>query len=251
MHGAQNDFVVIDTRAQTVSASPAFVRWICDRHVGIGADGVLLVGSSEDGTPSMRVLNADGSEAEMCGNGVRCVARFLDENGEGSSFAIATPAGAIETVVVERDPIYRVRVDMGMPRRLELTLTNRDAVAVDVGNPHVVIFTNRPEAFDVVAAGEAMQGDPAFPRGTNVHAVAVENRRKIRVAHYERGAGRTMACGTGAVACVFAARERGLTESSVAVHVPGGELFVEIAGRGRAFMTGPAVRVFDTTIAVP
>lgn len=251
MHGARNDFIVLDARTVALEDVSLLGRRLCDRHTGIGADGLLLVGRSSSADASMRVINADGSEAEMCGNGVRCVARYLDERGEGGELVIETPAGAIRTEVVERGETYRVRVDMGIPHVLKLTLPFPDAVAVDIGNPHVVLFRAAlGDVADFAGLGEELQRSYLFPRGTNVHVAVIENRRKMRVRHYERGAGLTMACGTGAVACVAAAVARDAVVSPVTVHVPGGELLIDVDAAGRAFMTGPAVHVFDTTIDV-
>lgn len=249
MHGARNDFIVIDERAAALEEPAAFARWACDRHTGIGADGVLLIGPSSRAHATMRVINADGGEAEMCGNGIRCVARFLDEAGEGGALAIETAAGIIETHVLMRDPQYQVRVGMGVPRiDARAVSALGDAVFVDMGNPHVVLFGGSLDPVDLVATGEAFQRDSDFPHGTNVHAVAVENRHTLRVRHYERGVGLTMACGTGVVACAAAGIDRGLVESPVTVHVPGGELRVEWDGVGRSYLIGPAIRVFDAQI---
>jgi diaminopimelate epimerase len=246
MHGARNDFIVIDARAKALDGLPALARRLCDRHTGIGADGLLVIGDSSVAQASMRVINADGSEAEMCGNGIRCVARYLDEHGEGGEMEIETQAGVIRTQVVERGSNYRVRVDMGVPRLLDVALQLEGTAVVDVGNPHVVLFGVGD--VELVRLGEEFQRHPAFPNGTNVHVCVIEGPHEMRVRHYERGAGLTMACGTGAVACVVAAGARGIAGSPVTVHVPGGDLEIEVAADGRAFMTGPAVHVFDTTI---
>ncbi len=248
MHGARNDFIVLDARQLAVDNLPALARRLCDRHTGIGADGLLVVGPSSRANASMRVVNADGSEAEMCGNGVRCVARYLDERGEGGDATIETLAGFIQTAVVDRGEIYRVRVDMGVPRVEERSLPLEDALAVDTGNPHAVLFRASLDDLDLLSLGEQLQQSPLFPGGTNVHIAVVENAHELRVRHYERGAGLTMACGTGAVACVAAGMLRYGIASPVTVHVPGGDLLIEINGSGRAFMTGPAARVFETTI---
>ncbi len=250
MHGARNDFIVVDARTNPLDDLPEMARRLCDRHTGIGADGVLVVGSSPSGRASMRVINADGSEAEMCGNGVRCVARFLDERGEGREAIIETAAGPIRTSVVDRGETYRVRVDVGVPRIRDLALPFEDAVAVEVGNPHIVLFRKSIDEMDLLSLGQEMQQSPLFPAGINLHVASINDRHDMRVRHYERGAGLTMACGTGTVACAAAAMARGAAASPVTVHVPGGDLLIEIDPAGRAFMTGPAVHVFDTTIEV-
>jgi diaminopimelate epimerase len=196
----------------------------------------------------MRVINADGSEAEMCGNGIRCIARYLDELGEGGEKTIETLAGFVTTRVVERGNVYRVRVEMGTPNVRDDTLAIHDAVVVDTGNPHVVLFREALEGVELKLLGEGLQKHAFFPEGVNVHVAVMREPDQIAMRHYERGVGLTMACGTGAVATVAAARSRGLAASVVNVRVPGGDLMVEIDAGGRAFMTGPAVHVFDTTI---
>lgn len=250
MHGARNDFVVLDARAKALEELPALARRLCDRHSGIGADGLLVIGDSTRARASMRVINADGSEAEMCGNGIRCVARYLDEHGEGGTLSIETPAGIIGTSVIERGTIYRVRVDMGVPSIVRRALPFEEAVLVDTGNPHLVLFRAAGDGVDLRSLGEQLQQSDLFPSGTNVHVAVVEGAHEVRVRHYERGAGLTLACGTGAVACVVAGISRATLASPVMVHVPGGELAIEIAPDGRAFMTGPAAHVFDTTIDI-
>jgi diaminopimelate epimerase len=240
MHGARNDFVVLDRRAHPVEDLPALARTLCDRHTGIGADGLLVIDELPNGSLSMRIINADGSEAEMCGNGIRCVAAYLDASGEGAQHVIATIAGPIATQVVERGETYQVRVAMGVPKV--------DGTIVDVGNPHMVIFANALD--DVDLEKQAREYTKHHPDGINVHVVVLCGPHELRVRHYERGAGYTMACGTGAVASAAAAIVRGDVSSPVTVHVPGGELRIEWDGRGEAFMTGPAVRVFDAEIDV-
>jgi len=247
-HGARNDFIVLDARAKAVDNVRAFaLRW-CDRHAGIGADGVLVIGNSERAPVSMRVINADGSEAEMCGNGVRCVARYLDERGEGAAFTIDTVGGLIRTEVMERGEVYQVRVDVGEPRFVDVEGAEPQSALVVVGNPHLVLFREEIGAFDLVAIGEAAQSDTRYPGGINVHLVETEDPSTLRLRHYERGAGLTMACGTGTVAGAVASIVRGDVSSPVLARVPGGELIIEWNGNGHAYMTGPAVHVFDTQI---
>jgi len=251
MHGARNDFIVLDRRVHIVEDLVGFARWACDRHVGIGADGVLAIESSRVADARMRVINADGSEAEMCGNGIRCVARYLDEHGEGDRLRIETLAGIIETAVVAHDPEYLVRVDMGVPRSDDRRIGVADSAFVDMGNPHVVLTRAALDDVDLAATAAHLASSPSFPDGTNVHVSVTQDRRTLRVRHFERGVGFTQACGTGAVASAVAAITAGVVESPVTVHVPGGTLVIEWAGPGsRAYMTGPTVRVFETTIGV-
>jgi len=251
MHGARNDFIVLDHRTAKLDDLSAFARWACDRRAGIGGDGVIVIDESTIAGARMRVFNADGSEAEMCGNGIRCAARWLDEAGEGDRLRFETLAGVVETAVVAREPEYLVRVAIGTPRvEPGPVRLNDDARFVDVGNPHVVIFRERVEDVDLTMLATRMQAMDGFSSGTNVHLAAVEGKNALRVRHWERGVGLTMACGTGAVACAAAAIERGVVASPVEVFVPGGRLIVEWNGAGQAFLTGPAVRVFDTAVRV-
>lgn len=248
MHGTFNDFVVLDLRAGEVPDLSGFARAVCDRRGGVGADGLIVLAASAKAHAKMRIINADGSEAEMCGNGMRCAIRYLSELGEGDRFVIETLSGDISAQVVSKGEAYEVRLEMGEPEMVSAELPFPNSCFVSVGNPHVVIFRDSLEDFDLVAAGKRA---PQY----NVHAVVVANRHRIEARHYERGVGLTCACGTGAVACVAAAIERGLCDSPVDVHVPGGILHVEWTKGKPAFLTGPAVRVFDArlceTHAVP
>jgi diaminopimelate epimerase len=247
-HGARNDFIIVDARSQPLDDAELFAQRWCNRHAGIGADGLLIVDTGKRAAHSMRIINADGSEAEMCGNGIRCVARYLDERGEGGRLEIDTIGGIIRTEVIDRGEVYRVRVDVGEPHMLSMNETEPQSAIVQVGNRHLVFFREEIDRFDLWAIGEAIQEEPAYPGGINVHLIEVEGPSTLRVRHYERGVGLTMACGTGSVASAVAAIKRGDVKSPVLVRVPGGELTVEWNGNGNAFMTGPAVRVFETQI---
>lgn len=247
MHGARNDFIVVDARERPLDRVPVAARRLCDRRSGIGADGMLLVERSRVAHAAMRVVNVDGSEAETCGNGVRCVARYLDEAGEGGTLAIETAAGVVETRIVQREPEYLVRVAMGVPRYEEPQLGMAGAVLVDVGNPHVVLLRTDLDRGRLVGAAQSLQREPLLANGANVHEYVVEG-NALRAMHWERGVGLTQACGTGAVACAVAAIRRGVAESPVRVGVPGGWLTVEWDGSGIAHLTGPAERVFETNV---
>jgi diaminopimelate epimerase len=251
MHGARNDFLVFDARTSCVDSLAEFARAACDRRAGIGADGLIAIETGDGGGVRMRVINADGSEAEMCGNGVRCAARWLDERGEGDDVAFQTAAGIVRTRVIAREPQYLVRVEMDAPRVSPDSATFlAGARFVDMGNPHVVVFRDDPDDVDLTMIALRLQGATAFPEGTNVHVAAVQGPNALRVRHWERGVGLTMACGTGAVACAAAAIERKLVASPVDVFVPGGKLVVEWDGAGAVALTGPAVRVFETEMQV-
>ncbi len=249
MHGARNDFVVVDAR-DAPFAPEAFARWACDRRAGIGADGVILLEASRRADARMRTINADGSEAEMCGNGIRCAARWLDEAGEGERIAFETAGGIVRTEIVARVPEYLVRVAMGRPTLSEIELgTLGSAALVSTGNPHVVFLRDFVEEIDLEAVAQALQRDPRFPSGTNVHVASPCGANSLQVRHWERGVGATMACGTGAVACAVAAIARAVVCSPVELFVPGGRLVVECED-GEARLIGPAVRVFDADVSV-
>jgi diaminopimelate epimerase len=249
MHGAKNDFVVLDGRKGEPADLAAFARWVCDRHAGIGADGLIVLQESTTADVRMRTINADGSEAEMCGNGIRCAARWLDEAGAGERIRFETDAGTIETEIVTRDPAYLIRAAMGIPRigRLEVPWLS-DAVYVELGNPHAVVFCSDAEAFALEETACRLAQDGFFPNGINVHAAELRGSSMLRVRHWERGVGLTMACGTGAVACSAAAIVKKGAVSPIDVDVPGGRLVVEWDGNGEAYLIGPAVRVFDSEV---
>ncbi|HEY6326178.1 MAG TPA: diaminopimelate epimerase, partial [Candidatus Cybelea sp.] len=238
MHGAHNDFVILDQRGACLDDLPAFARWACDRRGGIGADGVIALGPSSAADVRMRTINADGSEAEMCGNGIRCAARWLDEAGEGDRVAFETEAGVIHTEIVARGSEYLVRVDMGWPRVASpIPVSVPIASFVDLGNPHVVVFESTVDALDLDALANAFQAYPAFASGTNVHLAAPSGEHAIQVRHWERGVGQTQACGTGAVACAAVAIVRYAAASPVEVFAPGGKLVVEWDGKSDARLT--------------
>jgi diaminopimelate epimerase len=248
MHGARNDFIVVDRRTAAVDLF-SFARWACDRRAGIGADGLIVLEPSRVADVRMRTINADGTEAEMCGNGIRCAARWLDEAGKGDRIAFETDAGIVRTEITAKVPEYLVRVAMGTPKLGEASIPMLAGAAfVEVGNPHVVIFRSGVDGFDLESVGEALQHEQRFLGGTNVHVAARCGPQTIEARHWERGVGLTAACGTGAVACAAVAIARGLTASPVEVFVPGGRLVVEWNGSGDAHLIGPAVRVFDAEV---
>jgi diaminopimelate epimerase len=248
--GTGNQFVLVDERAAPLDDAAAFARRVCDPERGLGADGVLLVEPSERFDARMRIVNADGSEAEMCGNGMRCVARYLDEHDGRDTATVETLAGPIGTRILSRAP-YTVAVEMGEPRIGEPHLVSGfRATPVDLGNPHVVIRLERDdlEALDLAHIGPRIEHDPRYPHGTNVHFVAREHGR-WRVRHWERGAGATQACGTGAVAVAAVLIVAGEAVSPVALDVPGGVLDVVWSPGERATLIGDAVREFERVVA--
>lgn len=241
LHGTFNDFVVLDQRTTTLDDLASFARNVCDRRGGVGADGLIVLLPSEHAYARMRVINADGSEAEMCGNGMRCAIRYLSERGEGDRFEIETLAGVIGAEVLEKGDAYEIRLQLGVPAFEDRALPFDRAAFVSMGNPHVVIFEQALDAIDLPATGEKMCD-------VNVHVAVPVNAHRLDVRHYERGVGLTYACGTGAAACAVAAIRAGLAQSPVDVHVPGGRLRVEWDGKGNAYLTGPAVRVFEAQV---
>jgi diaminopimelate epimerase len=259
MHGTQNAFLVIDERPPRIERYDELARALCARDGGFdGADGMLVIRDAPGFAAEMRIFNADGSEAEMCGNGVRCVVRYLAERGAGERFTVLTLAGPIGAEVVSRSPEFRARVDVGpvsfpngcAAETLDALDVSWTFFEVSLGNPHAVIFVDDLRAVDLVALGRAFATDARFPNGTNVHLVHVLDARTIAVRHFERGVGLTQACGTGAVACAAAARRLHGTASPVTVRVPGGTLLVEWEPGAAARLTGPAQTLFTRTIAV-
>ena len=248
-NGTNNTFVLVDAREQALEDPAGFARRACDARTGIGADGLLVVLPSRMADVRMRIINADGSEAEMCGNGIRCVARYLDEHDGRSAAQIETLAGPIRAAVIERDPNYRVEVELNAPQvGLVHEVAGFEAISVDVGNPHVVIFVADLGAIDLAVIGPRIECDGRYPHGTNVHFAHVTGSSTVDVLHWERGAGATQACGTGAVATAAAAIVvHGLT-SPVELHVPGGVLSVAWVAPNLAVMTGNAVKEFETTL---
>jgi len=248
MHGARNDFVIVDGRAEPLTDAASFARRICDRRAGVGADGCIVLERSDRADVRMRTINADGSEAEMCGNGIRCAARWLDEAGEGDRIAFETPAGIVRTEVVAREPEYLVSVAMATPHSSAFEHPDvPDAAFVDTGNPHVVVVVADVDAFDLDAAAQRLQRDPRFAGGVNVHAMTRRSDGALAVRHWERGVGQTMACGTGAIACAAVAVERGIASSPVELVVPGGRLVVRWDA-AIVYLVGPAAHVFDARL---
>ena len=267
MHGAGNDFVVIDATREPVAFDRSLWQRVADRHRGIGCDQILLVEPPRlDGTDfHYRIFNADGGEVEQCGNGARCFVRFVREKGltHKREIRVGTMAGIISPRLEDDG---RVTVDMGAPRlepadipfiapaRADVYLLDLDRGAVEVsavsmGNPHAVQVVADVDAAPVLEQGARIEAHPRFPNRVNAGFMQVVDRRTVRLRVYERGVGETLACGTGACAAVVAGNLRGLLDAQVDVHVRGGVLTIAWAGEGRpVHMTGPAVTVFEGTI---
>jgi diaminopimelate epimerase len=259
MHGTENTFVLIDERPPKLDDYAGLARRLCayEGELG-GADGLLVVGDAPGFAAEMRIFNADGSQAEMCGNGVRCVARYLAERGAGDRFRISTLAGPVEAEVLSRDP-FEVCVDVGAVHfpndGREETIAAAGATwsfyDVSLGNPHAVIFVENVNAIDLATLGVTLNWLERFtPQGTNVHVADVVDGTTVRARHYERGVGLTQACGTGAVAVAAAAiATRGLA-SPVTVLVPGGTLRVDWQPGRSAHLTGPAETMLERTLVL-
>ncbi|HEV8021666.1 MAG TPA: diaminopimelate epimerase [Candidatus Lustribacter sp.] len=246
MNGTRNEFVIVDGRETPLDDPVAFALRICDPSRGPGADGLLLALDSATADVRMRVINADGSEAEMCGNGIRCMARYLDEHDGRAEAIVETLSGPIATRILSREP-YTVSEVMGVPRiGTPHEVAGFTATPVDVGNPHVVIFVDDLAAIDINVLGPRIEGDPRYRGGMNVHFAQVAGKR-LRVLHWERGAGATAACGTGAVACAAVAMTTRGFASPVTLDVPGGTLRVEWSPGERATLIGDAVVEFSST----
>jgi len=264
-HGLGNDFVVVENHDLDMPDDPDFVRKVCDRRTGVGADGILYIGPDDQADAFMRVLNSDGSEAEMCGNGIRCVAKHLFDFAlvPSERMRINTLDGVKDIIVqVENGEAVGATVDMGAPRldrsdipmagqgrfvdgALEVDGRTITGTAVSMGNPHLIIFEALSDE-EVLELGPRLERHTLFPRRTNVEFVRMEDDVLV-VSVYERGAGWTQACGTGACATAVAAGLKGLAPlgKDARVRLPGGELKINVAeDLSSVKMTGPAVRVF-------
>lgn len=259
MHGLGNDYIYIDMVTQhlpdDMDWSALAYRW-SDRHTGIGSDGIVLIQPSETCDFRMRIFNADGSEAQMCGNASRCIARYVYERGltHKTDLTLETLSG-VKTLhlYVEEGVVEQVQVDIGKPlsiNDLHLSVHGQriDLTAVDMGNPHAVLFYETLDGVPVELLGPMIECAQPFPERTNVEFAAVANPREISMRVWERGSGETMACGTGACATAVAAIHRHLTDSEVTVHLRGGDLQIAINDNGHVLMTGTADFVFDGEI---
>jgi diaminopimelate epimerase len=267
MHGLGNDYVYVDGFAGPVPADPpAVARRISDRHFGVGSDGLILILPSRTADARMRMFNADGSEAEMCGNGLRCVAKYVHDHGIARKPRLTIETGrGVLTVDLEvvAGVAERVTVDMGEPilaaAAIPTTLPGDPVVnasltvgdelhpltCVSMGNPHAVAFVPDAAAVPLEALGPKVEHAPEFPRRVNVHFVQVHSPTEVTMRTWERGSGVTLACGTGACAVCVAGVLAGRTDRKLLAHLPGGDLLLEWrASDKRVYMTGPATEVF-------
>ncbi|HEX6492207.1 MAG TPA: diaminopimelate epimerase [Candidatus Dormibacteraeota bacterium] len=261
MHGLGNDFLVVDDREAHPVDWASLAPVVCARHTGVGADGILLIQRSGHADLRLRVVNADGSEPDMCGNGVRCAALLAAQTGiAGEVVRWETPAGLVTTELVD---VGSVRVDMGPPRfapaevpfdapgeraldvALKVDGETLRVSAVGMGNPHCVVLVDDVDAFPVARVGTAIQRHPRFPAGANVEFVQLVTRSRVRQRTLERGVGETDACGTGACATAVALGALGLADHPVEVELRGGTLTIAWEPGSPVLMTGPAVTVFS------
>jgi diaminopimelate epimerase len=269
MHGAGNDFVVIDAIRQRVTLTPEQVRHLADRHFGIGCDQLLLVELPRSSTADFRyrIFNADGGEVEQCGNGARCFVRFVHDHGltQKAEIRVETASGII---LPRLEADGRVTVNMGAPHfmpadipfiadkqaltyALQLDAETIEISAVSMGNPHAVQVVAALDSAQIARQGPQIEQHPQFPKRVNAGFMQIHDRRHITLRVYERGAGETLSCGTGACAAVVAGITRDLLDDTVTVTTRGGELSIHWAGAGHAvLMTGPAVTVFDGEIEI-
>ncbi len=279
MHGLGNDYIVInetdgevvpEENKKNVSAD------ICRRGFSIGADGVIFVcpSTSDENDIRFRIFNSDGSEAEMCGNGIRCFSKYVYDKGilKKEKFVVETFGGTkIVNMAIKNGKVASSKVDMGLATfkvsevpmisdeeeflNQELLVEGKPyrMTAVSVGNPHAVIFTDKIDEIPLNQVGPAIENHEAFPERTNVHFVEILSKSEIKMATWERGAGFTYACGTGATSCVLSGFKLGKLDSNVLVHLPGGDLQIEVYEKDGflgAFMEGDAVLVFDGVIEI-
>ena len=252
MHGIGNDYVYIESFTQTEPSDPAaLAREIADRHFGVGGDGLIMIGPSKVADARMRMFNADGSESEMCGNGVRCVAKYIYDHGitDKPRVTIETGRGVLTLdLAIEKGKAARVRVDMGPPilRAAEIPTTlpgdppidvplivagkTFAATAVSMGNPHVIVYVDDVAEFPLETLGPLFERHPAFPRRVNAHYVEVVGRGEVKMRTWERGSGATLACGTGTCTVCVAGVLTSRTDRTLLAHLPGGDLLLEWPG---------------------
>ena len=262
MHGIGNDFIIINGFRQALESPDLVTKWLCDRHYGVGADGVILALPSAVADARMRIINADGGEPEMCGNGIRCLGRFLYDEGivRKTDMTIETLAGVLRLSLDAADGAVRaITVDMGIPRFdpsevpvdaasnvVTIPLDGQPArfFCVSMGNPHAVTYDLYPGDEPFRRFGPMLEKHPLFPRRANIEFCRLRPDGSVDVRVWERGDGETLACGTGACAVVAAGASQGLLRRRADVHLPGGALNIRWADDGHIFMTGPAETVF-------
>jgi diaminopimelate epimerase len=265
MHGIGNDYVYVDCFREMVQAPEKLAVQISDRHFGVGGDGLILILPSDKADARMRIFNADGSEAQMCGNGIRCLGKYVYDAGISRKLelTVETLAGVLPLqLFVSNGAVAKVKVNMGVPRLRpqeipmlgdgdrvlgeKLSVEGREfsVTCLSMGNPHCVIYVEDVAQFPVPYYGPLLEHHPQFPQRTNVEWIEWLNRREIRQRTWERGSGETLACGTGACAATVASVLSGKTERAITVHLLGGDLEIEWGEDNAVSMSGPAVEVF-------
>jgi len=250
-HGLGNDYIVIDPAKVPFAITPEAVRLICDRHLGVGSDGILLVAPGNGADFGVRVFNPDGSEAEKSGNGARIFAKFLRDHGytDKDRFTLDTLGGRVSCALEHEDGrVARVTVDMGKARfdtldSIDVDGRRLEVTSVSLGNPHCVVIVPDLAKIDVHALGPKIERHPAFPKRTNVQFAEVVSRSEVQILIWERGAGYTLASGSSSCAVVAACQRKGLTGRDVTVSMPGGQLAVTIAHDGEIRMRGPVEEI--------
>ncbi|MBR1809946.1 MAG: diaminopimelate epimerase [Paludibacteraceae bacterium] len=255
MHGAGNDYIYIDCFRQNINNPSALSVRLSNRHTGIGSDGLVLIMPSERADLKMRMFNADGSEAEMCGNASRCIGKYAYEHGlvKKTDLTLETLAGIKHLQLhLTGNIVDHVTVNMGKAHLCGKTeYKGEEIVCADVGNPHAIIFVNDTETYSVKSVGPLIEHLPCFPEKTNVEFAQVLNPGEINLRVWERGTGETLACGTGACATAFAAYMVKNTLPRLIIHLPGGDLNICInPDTGELLMTGPAEEVFSGIIQI-
>ncbi len=272
MQGLGNDYVYIDAINQKIENESSLAQFVSNRHFGIGSDGLILICKSDVADFKMRMFNSDGSEAEMCGNGIRCVGKFVYDKGltNKTTVKIETLAGIKTLILNTKDgKVETARVDMGEPileaekipvisnekpvKNLILNAQGKEFkfTCVSMGNPHAITIVDNTEKFDVEKYGKVLEIDKAFPRKTNVEFAQILDRNNIKMRVWERGAGETLACGTGACATAVACNLNGLTDRRVNIELLGGTLQIEWNEEdNHVYMTGPAVTVFEGILEI-
>ncbi len=265
MHGAGNDYVYIDTRSNPVDDPASLAQKVSHRHKGIGSDGLVLIMPSDIAHVRMRMFNSDGSEAQMCGNAIRCVGKYAYDSGmvKDTEFKVETMAGIkILHMQIENNKAVGATVDMGKPEwvpaqipvkhegdlaleiPVEASGKTYTASCVSMGNPHAVIFGENLDTLAIEKVGPPLENHPLFPERINVEFVEIIDRKNVRMRVWERGAGETQACGTGACAVACVTARLGLTDRDVNVHLLGGTLHIKWDDNDHVFMSGEAVEVF-------
>lgn len=267
MHGCGNDYVYVNGFVEEIKDKPAFVKAVSDRHFGVGSDGAIFINPSKEADFEMEMYNADGTRAEMCGNGIRCVAKYVYDNGLTDRTHISiVSCGKVKylDLNVEDGQVTSVRVNMGAPiltakevpviSRMEQSVDESIIVGgkeyrmtcVSMGNPHAVVFMDDVANLDIAAVGPLFENHTAFPNRVNTEFVKVVDRNRVDMRVWERGTGETLACGTGCCATVVACILNGLTDNAVTVRVLGGEILIEWdREKNLVYMTGPATTVFE------